>query len=77
MTSADSQSSAAVVKPAVDVRPGERVRGRNGIEVTVTRIRTPLLGRSDLLCFIEDTPERWLALAMLMDAEVTVVPQPA
>src|ERR1700722_19015662 len=58
--------------PARDVRVGDRVLAAGGIELTVTRIDTGMLGRTDLLAFVEDTEVRWLKLPRPLDAEVEV-----
>ena len=59
------------VKPAGEVRPGDRVRLRSGTEMTVTRVERPFLGQQHLVCFIEDTETRWLAMPVPLSAEVT------
>jgi hypothetical protein len=63
---------------ACEVQPGDRLRLGSGTDMTVTRIETPFLGQSTLVCFVEDTEVRWLAIAMASTAEVTVstTPQP-
>jgi hypothetical protein len=58
--------------PASEVRPGERVRHR-GQEFTLTRIDPRFLGRDDMVCLIEDTPERWHAYPARLDADVEVL----
>ena len=45
--------------PASDVPAGSRVRLKSGEELTVSRVESPFLGRSEMLAFIEDTPSRW------------------
>jgi hypothetical protein len=60
-------------KPASDVRPGDRVRVASGKELTVSRIDAPFLERDEMLCFIEDTAERWFAQPVRLDAEVHVL----
>jgi len=47
--------------PVGEVRPGSRIRAANGNEVYVSRIDQAFLGRPEMVCFIEDTPERWFA----------------
>jgi hypothetical protein len=56
---------------AADVRPGNRVRVR-GSEFLVARIDSPFLGRDDMVCFIEDTPERWHAYPAAKAGDVEV-----
>jgi hypothetical protein len=58
--------------PADRVRPGQRVR-LGGVELFVSRIEHPFLGRPTMLAFIEDTPDRWLKRPMPLDAEVEVL----
>lgn len=43
------------------LRVGDLVKHRSGQEFVVARIDSPFLGRSDLVCLIEDTPTRWHA----------------
>lgn len=61
---------------AGQVAPGDRVRvgGRDGIEVTVSRVEQPFLGREAMLAFIEDTEQRWLKVPVAADADVEVRP---
>ena len=56
---------------ADQVKPGERVRYR-GHEFVVSRIDDAFLGRAEMLCFIEDTPERWFAYPGQKTGEVEV-----
>ena len=56
---------------ADSVERGQRVRVR-GAELVATGIERPFLGRSEMLAFIEDTPERWLKRPVAVDAEVEV-----
>jgi len=44
-----------------DVRPGDFVRLRSGAEFLVARVDSPFLGIDTMVCFIEDTPDRWHA----------------
>ena len=60
------------VAKASDVQSGDRVRVDSGTEMTVTVIETRFLGQSHLVCLVEDTDVRWLAMAMTADAEVVV-----
>jgi hypothetical protein len=59
--------------PAADVRVGDRVLVPDGTELTVTRIDTGLLGRADLVAFVEDSDVRWLKLPRPAGAEVEVI----
>ena len=47
--------------PALDVRPGDRVRMRSGTVITVSRIEPRFLENDAMICLIEDTDERWRA----------------
>jgi hypothetical protein len=43
------------------VQVGDRIRLGSGAEFDVARIDSPFLGRDNMVCLIEDTPERWMA----------------
>lgn len=43
-----------------DVRAGDHIRFR-GQEFTVARVDPRFLGRDNMVCFIQDDPERWHA----------------
>lgn len=58
---------------ATDVRIGDRLRTRGGLELTVTRIDHGLLGREDFLSFVEDSDEQWLKMPAPRDGEVELV----
>jgi hypothetical protein len=58
---------------AIDVRIGDRLRTRTGLELTVTRIDHGLLGRPDFLSFVEDSDEQWLKMPAAQDGEVELV----
>jgi hypothetical protein len=58
---------------ATDVRIGDRLRTRTGLELTVTRIDHGLLGREDFLSFVEDSDEQWLKMPAPRDGEVELV----
>jgi hypothetical protein len=58
---------------ATDVRIGDRMRTRTGLELTVTRIDHGLLGREDFLSFVEDSDEQWLKMPAPRDGEVELV----
>ncbi|MET0920876.1 MAG: hypothetical protein ABWY77_06720 [Acidimicrobiia bacterium] len=57
---------------AGDVQVGDRIRYR-GSEFTVARIDDRFLGRDEMLCFIEDTPQRWHAYPGPAAGEVEVL----
>jgi hypothetical protein len=61
---------------AQEVRVGDHVFGRDGIELTVTRIDEGLLGRTDLIAFVEDSDARWLKLPVFLDSDVEVMRPP-
>jgi hypothetical protein len=61
------------VKRADDVVPGDRVRLASGREMNVTRIERDFLGLDDLICFVEDTRDRWFAHALPGTADVITV----
>ena len=61
---------------ADEVRVGDRLVGPEGAELTVTRIDTAFLGRSDLVAFVEDSDVRWIKLPMALDGEVEVIRPP-
>jgi len=66
-----SESGSWTATPAAEVQPGDRVR-HAGHEFTVARVDRPFLGRDGMLCFIEDTPDRWAAYPAPVAAEVQV-----
>jgi hypothetical protein len=57
---------------APDVRVGDRIRLGAGSELLVSRIESGLLGRDNLLAFIEDTPQRWFKQPVPVTAELEV-----
>lgn len=57
---------------ADEVRVGDTVRTPSGDVLTVTRIETNFLGRSQMLAYIEDTPERWYKRPVSGDSSVEV-----
>jgi hypothetical protein len=59
--------------PALEVRPGDRVRMRGGTVITVTRIETRFLENDEMICLIEDTDERWRAQPLRTDGEIDVL----
>lgn len=61
--------------PADQVRVGDRILTPSGEQMDVTRIDRGLLGRSDLIAFVEDSDVRWLKLPLPADAQVEVVPE--
>jgi hypothetical protein len=57
---------------ASDVRVGDTVRIQSGAEVIVCRVDPSFMGMSNMVAFIEDTPERWFKQPMMADGEVEV-----
>jgi hypothetical protein len=51
------------------LRVGDRVRYRDA-EFDIARIDANFLGRSSMVCLIEDTPTRWHAYPAGLSAEV-------
>ena len=62
----------ATVK-ATEVRLGDRLRARSGVELTVTRIDEEFMGRANMLAFVEDSEEQWFKLPALHDGDVELV----
>ena len=56
--------------PASAVRIGDRLRSRDGTELTVTRIDEGFLGRPEMLAFVEDSDAQWFKMPSPPDAEV-------
>lgn len=56
---------------ATDVRPGDFVRYRDH-EFEVARVDERFLGRDNMLCMIEDNPDRWAAYPSITDGDVEV-----
>jgi hypothetical protein len=56
-----------------DVRLGDRLRARDGTELTVTRIDEGFLGRPEMLAFVEDSSEQWFKLPAPIDGEVELL----
>jgi hypothetical protein len=56
-----------------EVRIGDRLRTRSGIELTVTRVDDTFLGRTDMLAFVEDTDDQWLKMPAPRDGEVELI----
>jgi hypothetical protein len=54
-----------------DVEVGHEVRYA-GQEFTVARVDANFLGREQMVCLIEDTPERWHAYPAMLGSEIEV-----
>ena len=61
-----------VSSTADEVQAGDLLRLEAGKELTVTRVKPSFLGVDDLICFVEDTDDRWLAQAMWVTTEVEI-----
>jgi hypothetical protein len=59
--------------PASDVRIGDRLRTRSGLELTVTRVDQGFMGRTDMFAFVEDSEAQWLKMPAPRDGEVELV----
>jgi hypothetical protein len=62
----------ATVK-ATEVRLGDRLRARSGVELTVTRIDEEFMGLANMLAFVEDSEEQWFKMPALRDGDVELV----
>ena len=59
---------------ATDIRVGDRIRARSGVELSVTRIDEGFLGRTGMLAFVEDSDEKWFQYwSAPIDGDVEVV----
>ena len=54
------------------VKPGDTVRTQSGEILMVPRVESPFFGRSNMLAFIEDTPDRWFKQPMQFDSDVEI-----
>ena len=57
---------------AQDVKAGDTVRTHTGGVVLVSRVEAPFMGRSNMVAFIEDTPDRWFKQPMMSDSDVEI-----
>jgi hypothetical protein len=57
---------------AHDVKAGDTVRTPSGQVVVVSRIEAPFLGMSNMVAFIEDTPDRWFKQPVTSDSDVEI-----
>ena len=58
--------------PVGDVSPGDRVRVYGAVELDVTRIDAPFLGRDEMVLLVESTDERWACAPVPTSMEVEV-----
>jgi hypothetical protein len=65
--------AAETVIRAADVRIGDRLRARNGTELTVTRIDEAFMGRAEMLAFVEDSAQQWFKMPSPGDGEVSLI----
>ena len=56
-----------------DVRVGDRLRSRDGTELTVTRIDQEFMGQANLLAFVEDSEEQWFKMPAPTDGDVELL----
>ncbi len=59
--------------PASEVRIGDRLRTRSGLELTVTRVDDAFMGRPEMFAFVEDSEEQWLKVAARRNSEVELI----
>jgi hypothetical protein len=57
---------------AEDVKVGDTVRTQSGAVVVVSRIEASFFGRSNMVAFIEDTPDRWFKQPVPTDSDVEI-----
>ena len=55
-----------------EVAPGDHVRVYGAIELDVTRIDAPFLGRDEMVLLVESTDERWACAPVPTSSEVEV-----
>lgn len=60
-------------KRAAEFVPGDCVRLASGREMNVTRVEHGFLGVDNLVCFVEDTEQSWLAHAAFLTDDVITV----
>lgn len=59
--------------PVTTVSPGDTVRVYGGaVELQVTRIDAPFLGREEMVLLVESTDERWACAPVRTSMEVEV-----
>ncbi len=56
-----------------EVRVGDRLRARSGVEMTVTRIDQQFFGRDEMVAFVEDSAQQWFKMPAPRDGEVELV----
>ena len=58
--------------PVTSVSPGDHVRVYGAIELDVTRIDAPFLGREEMVLLVESTDQRWACAPVPTSVEVEV-----
>ena len=53
------------------------MRTQSGQVVIVSRVESPFFGTSNMVAFIEDTPDRWFKQPAQSDADVEILATPA
>jgi glutathione peroxidase len=59
--------------PAAEVAVGDKILMPDGAALTVTRIDDEMLGGSNYIAFVEDSPARWLKLPVARDGDVSLL----
>ncbi len=59
--------------PVAEVQVGDRLRSRDGTEMTVSRIDQGFLGRPEMVALVEDSETQWFKLPAPADGEVELV----
>jgi Fe-S cluster assembly iron-binding protein IscA len=62
---------------ATEVRVGDRLLARSGVELTVTRIDQQFLGGDAWIAFVEDSEQQWFKMPAPRDGEVDLVSRAA
>lgn len=58
--------------PVGEVSPGDHVRVYGAVELDVTRIDAPFLGREEMVLLVESTDQRWACAPVSTSMEVEV-----
>jgi hypothetical protein len=68
-----SGSETATTIKTTEVQLGDRIRSRDGTELTVTRIDDGFLGRAEMMAFVEDSSDQWFKMPAPKAGEVELV----
>lgn len=68
-----STPAPATTIKATDVRIGDRLRSRDGTELTVTRIDQAFFGRPEMIAFVEDSADQWFKMPAPQDSDVELI----